>query len=130
MTWFYYKLLFISLGVSVGLFLAYQAYKYYLSTRKVNHVHLPKIILHNLEHRHNSGEIVFHFEIDSNQKVILEICDLNFETIFTIFEKELTSGAHTQIFETSKVPKGVYFYRLKGEQQQVMKKFAINNEFN
>ncbi len=126
MTWFYYKLLFISLGVSVGLFLAYQAYKYYLSTRKVNHVHLPKIILHNLEHRHNSGEIVFHFEVDRPQLIVLDIVNEEFESKFIIIENELTEGAHTLSFETSKLPPGIYFYRLKGEKQEVMKKMMIH----
>lgn len=129
MSWFYYKLLFISLGVSVGLFLAYQGYKFFLSKRKVAE-HKPRIFLHNLEHRFNSGEILFHFEIEKAQKIVLEICNENFESVLVLLEKELPEGAHTQVFNTVDLPKGIYFYRLRGEQQQVMKKFAINNEVN
>lgn len=128
MSWFYYELLFISLGVSIGLFLAYQGYKYFLSKRKSSPLAMHKIILHNLESRHNSGEILFHFEIEKAQKIILDVCDENFDSKVVLIDKELTEGAHTQIFDTARLPHGIYFYRLKGEQQQVMKKMAIHTE--
>lgn len=127
MTWPFYTVLFISLGITVGLFLAYQSYKYFVSSVRKTQVYIPRVVLHSLENNVNRGELLFHFELVEAQSVTLEICNEGFETVKIIFQGELAEGAHTYRFDSGGLPNGTYFYRLKGESQQVMKKMMIEN---
>ncbi|HYG49971.1 MAG TPA: hypothetical protein VD905_03665 [Flavobacteriales bacterium] len=127
MSWFYFEILLISLGITVGLFFAYQGYKYFLSGLRKNQVYVPRIVLHSLERNTHSGELLFHFELVETQEITLEICNDNFESLKVIFKGELPEGSHTQKFLSTELPNGTYFYRLKGQSQQVMKKMTIEN---
>jgi hypothetical protein len=127
MSWFYYKILLVSLGITLGLFLAFQGYKYFVRTVRKNEVYVPKIILHYVEHFVSKGEIMFHFEIREEQPILLELCNTNLENILTLKNETMTSGSYTVKFDTTTVSNGEYFYCLKGENQRLMKKFEIKN---
>jgi hypothetical protein len=127
MSWPFYTVLFISLGITVGLFFAYQGYKYFVSSVRKTQVYIPRVVLHSLENNFNKGELLFHFELVEQQKVTFEICNDNFESIKVLFRGELTEGSHTQKFNSAELPNGTYFYRLKGQSQQVMKKMVVEN---
>jgi hypothetical protein len=127
MSWFYYEILFISLGITLGLFLTYQGYKYFVSTVRKNEVYVPKIKLHYIENIISKGEIMFHFEVIEEQPVLFELCDVNMNPLEVLKNETLTTGTYTIKFDTTKIPNGEYFYCLKGEQQQLMKKFEVQN---
>lgn len=127
MSWFYFKMLIISLGITLGLFLAYQAYKYYIGRVKKSLPFIPRIILHSLENAIAKGEILFHFEIKETQEIILEICDENSQTVKILLQKSLDEGSHTCSFNTKEISNGKYFYRLKGEKQEIMKRVEVVN---
>jgi hypothetical protein len=127
MSWFYYKILFISLGITIGLFLAYQGYKYFVSTVRKNEVYIPKIKLHYVENFISKGEIMFHFEVSEEQLILFEICDVEMKPLQTLKNENMNSGSYTLKFDTTVLPNGEYFYCLKGDQQQLMKKFEIQN---
>jgi hypothetical protein len=107
--------------------LAYQAYKYYISTLKKNQPFVPRIILHSLENAIGKGEILFHFEIKEAQDILFEICDEDSQSVKILIQKSLEEGAHTCSFNTNEIPNGKYFYRLKGEKQEVMKRMQVSN---
>jgi hypothetical protein len=127
MSWFYFKMLIISLGITLGLFLAYQAYKYYIGRVKKSLPFIPRIILHSLENAISKGEILFHFEIREGQEILLEICDEESQSIKILLQKQLEEGSHTCSFNTKEIANGKYFYRLKGEKQEIMKRIEVRN---
>lgn len=127
MSWFYFKMLMISLGITLGLFLAYQAYKYYIGRVKKSQPFIPRIILHSLENSIAKGEILFHFEIREGQEILLEICNEDSQSVKILLNKSLDEGSHTCSFNTKEIANGKYFYRLKGDKQEVIKRFEVVN---
>lgn len=123
---FHFQLLLITLGIVLGLFLAGRAYQYYVSGKK-KEIYVPRIILHSIENFMARGEILFHFEVKEEQAVVFEICNDNFEPVLELQNKTLEDGSYTLAFDTKALPNGEYFYRVRGAEQQVMKKFEIRN---
>jgi len=123
---FHLKLSIITLGIVLGLFLAARAYRYFLAGKK-KEIFVPRIVLHSLESFVSSGEIIFHFEVKEEQQVVFELCNDSFEPLMELQNKTLADGSYTLAFDTKSVPNGEYFYRVRGTEQQVMKKFEIRN---
>lgn len=123
---FHLKLSIISLGIVLGLFLAARAYRYFLANKR-KEIYIPRIVLHSLESFVSSGEIIFHFEVKESQQVVFELCNDSFEPLMELQNKNLEDGSYTLPFDTRVVPNGEYFYRIRGAEQQVMKKFEIRN---
>lgn len=126
MSWFYYKILLISLGITLGLFLAYQGYKYFLRGRK-QVIYVPRIVLHSIERFVCAGEVMFHYEVREEQQIVFEICNAGFEPVLELLNQKMPDGSYTIVFDTKTLSNGEYFYRLRGEEQQVMKKIEIRN---
>ena len=123
---FHLNLAIITLGIVLGLFLAGRAYQYFLAGKK-KEIYVPRVILHSIEHFVSSGEVLFHFEVREEQPVVFEICNDSFEPIMELQNKVMTDGSYTLAFNTKTVANGEYFYRLRGAEQQVMKKFEVRN---
>jgi hypothetical protein len=78
-----------------------------------------------LEISDSAGELQFRFAIDSEQVVKLEICSDDFQSLFILSEKNFNAGEHVIRFDSSKLAKGIYYYKLKTPRQEIIKKFEF-----
>lgn len=126
MTFSYYKLLFFSLGITVGLYLLFYVYRGYIrrataaagSSRGFARL-LP------LEIPQRGGEIQFRFAVEKEQSVKLEICDASYNILFSLADNTYAAGEHVVRFDSGKLTEKQYFYRLKTNGQEIIKKFEF-----
>lgn len=65
------------------------------------------------------------FDIPKQSKVTLKIIDMLGREVATLVDENLQPGEHKVIFDTGKLPSGVYFYRLQAEEFTATKKLML-----
>jgi hypothetical protein len=65
------------------------------------------------------------FDIPKLSKVTLKIVDMLGREVATLVDDKLQPGEHKVIFDTGKLPSGVYFYRLQAEDFSATKKLML-----
>ncbi|MFI5203137.1 MAG: hypothetical protein ACHQF2_01475 [Flavobacteriales bacterium] len=126
MSFSYYKLLFFSLGITVGLYLLFYVYRAYI--RRANAAAGASrgfARLLPLEIPSKGGELQFRFYIDVEQQIALEICDTSNNTLFSLVDKVFSPGEHVVRFDSAKLSDNQYFYRLKTKGQEIIKKLEL-----
>jgi hypothetical protein len=127
MTASYYKILFVSLGITVGLFLMFYGYRYMIRSVKRETSKRSYAKLYNLEGLFATGIVTFHFEIPETGMTRFEICNESLEVILPVFNTEKQEGSHTENFDTTKLPDGKYYYQLTVNGQTIFKLMKIKN---
>lgn len=78
-----------------------------------------------LERPSSAGEIQFRFAVDGELPVVLEVCNSEYKTLHVIADKVYEAGEHVVRFNVSNLGKGVFFYKLKTNKQEIIKKFEL-----
>jgi hypothetical protein len=65
------------------------------------------------------------FELPEAGQTSLKVFDLQGRLVSTIFEGKLSSGAHNYQFEGANLASGIYFYILKTEEGQLVRKLVL-----
>ncbi|MEM9888247.1 MAG: T9SS type A sorting domain-containing protein [Bacteroidota bacterium] len=67
------------------------------------------------------------FELPSTSNVNLNVFDVNGRLIFSLIDNDLmVAGVHQVTFNTSSLPKGVYYYTLTNNEVQITKQLIVN----
>lgn len=86
--------------------------------------------LNALEQDPVRGELEFCFSSEESKLITFEILNSVYDPIETIISKEFKPGQHILRFDSTKLPDGVYYYQLKTDNQQTMKKMRVSNHGN
>jgi hypothetical protein len=65
------------------------------------------------------------FDIPKLSKVTLKIIDMLGREVATLVDEQLQPGEHKVIFDTGKLPSGVYFFRMDAEEFSATKKLML-----
>lgn len=126
MSFSYYKLLFFSLAITLGLYLLFRVYRNYVR-RTTMAAGSPRGFARMLplEIPREGGELQFRFAIDGKLPVVLEVCNSDYKTLHVIADKVYEAGEHVVRFNPEGLGKGVFFYKLKTNKQEIIKKFEL-----
>ena len=117
-------LLTISLVVLIGVII----YKRLLIKFKQNTISKEDYcILFGLENQPSKGEIEIYFTSEKKKNVNISILNEDMSLHTDIKEFECTPGGNIVRFNTLNVENGNYFYQLKTDNQETIKKFTIKN---
>ena len=117
-------LLTISLVVLIGVII----YKRLLIKFKQNTISKDDYcVLFGLENQPSKGEIEIYFTSDKKKNVKISILNEDMSLHTDIKEFECTPGGNIVRFNTLNVENGNYFYQLKTDNQETIKKFTIKN---
>lgn len=83
--------------------------------------------LESLEKDPAAGELEFCFTSEDTKKVTFEILSADYAPLEVVIEKEFGPGQHIVRYDSTKLANGTYFYQLRTENQQVIKKMTILN---
>lgn len=83
--------------------------------------------LNSLEKDPARGELEFWFTSKETKQVAFEILDENHAPLETVVEKEFAPGQHIVRYDSTRLTNGTYFYQLKTDNQQIMKKMVVVN---
>ena len=83
--------------------------------------------LNSLEKDPASGELEFYFTSEATRNIVFEILDENHAPLEIVTEKEYAPGQHIVRYDSRKLPNGAYFYQLRTDNQQTMKKMVVLN---
>ena len=127
MSFDFYKILFISLGFTLGIFLMFYGYRYLIRSVKRETFKRDYARLYSLEGDYASGVVTFHYELPENGLTRFEICNENLEVILPVFNSEKSPGSHVEDFDTKKLPNGKYYYQLTVNGQTIFKLMKVKN---
>jgi hypothetical protein len=65
------------------------------------------------------------FALPQRERVKLTVVDVLGRDVATLVDGMLEAGAHSVVFDTKRLPSGIYFYRLAGGRFNEKKKFLI-----
>lgn len=117
-------LLTISLIVLIGVII----YKRLLTKFKQNTISKEDFcVLFGLENQPSKGEIEIYFTSEKKKKVKISLLNEDLSLHTDIKEFECTPGGNIVRFNTLNVQNGNYFYQLKTDNQETIKKFTIEN---
>ena len=117
-------LLTISLVVLIGVII----YKRLLIKFKLNTISKDDYcVLFGLENQPSKGEIEIYFTSEKKKNVKISILNEDMSLHTDIKEFECTPGGNIVRFNTLNVENGNYFYQLKTDNQETIKKFTIKN---
>lgn len=83
--------------------------------------------LNSLEKDPAGGMLEFWFTAKGTKTVTFEILDQNYTPLEVVTEREFEPGQHIVRYDSTKLKNGVYFYQLRTDNQQTMKKMNIWN---
>lgn len=83
--------------------------------------------LNTLEKNPASGELEFYFTSNDTKHVTFEILNDDYAPIEMITDKEYAPGQHILRYDSTRLPNGNYFYQLKTDNQQTMRKMIVVN---
>jgi hypothetical protein len=83
-------------------------------------------VLYSLEHQPSSGEVEFYFIAPHEQEVEFVILKGK-ECIKTIGTGSYSKGGHIIRFDTNEIPNGDYFYGIKTNMQETLKRMRVKN---
>lgn len=117
-------LLTISLIVLIGVII----YKRLLTKFKQNTISKEDFcVLFGLENQPSKGEIEIYFTSEKKKNVKISLLNEDLSLHTDIKEFECTPGGNIVRFNTLNVQNGNYFYQLKTDNQETIKKFTIEN---
>lgn len=117
-------LLTISLIVLIGIII----YKRLLTKFKQNIISKEDYcVLYGLENQPSVGEIEIYFTSEKKKNVKISLLKEDLSHFTDISEFECTPGGNIVRFNTLSVENGNYFYQLKTDNQETIKKFIIQN---
>lgn len=82
--------------------------------------------LYSLEHQPSQGEVEFYFITPNEQRVQFLILKGK-EIVKIIGEGSYSKGGHILRFDTTTIPNGDYFYGIKTEMQETLKRMKVEN---
>ena len=127
MTSQFYFVLINSLLITLGAFLIYFLYRYFIrgiSDQK----NKPKFIhVQEPTREKNSGIIYFNLEMPQSETITFSILDESEQIVSTLISNEAKEGMTAIPFDTKNVKNGIYFFKLESARQNIMRKFSINN---
>ena len=66
------------------------------------------------------------FQTFENTKALVEVYDMNGRNVATLFDQDANAGqTYTLDFNGSKLPNGIYVYRLTTQNETIIEKFMI-----
>ncbi|MDD2983419.1 MAG: hypothetical protein PHQ74_08525 [Crocinitomicaceae bacterium] len=80
-----------------------------------------------LENDLAKGMVEFYFTNLEKKEIRFEILNKEYETVQLLSEEEFEAGQHIVRFDSTSVANGNYFYQLKTDNQQTMRKMVVNN---
>ena len=80
-----------------------------------------------LENDLANGMVEFYFSNLEKKEVRFEILNKEYETVNVLAEEVFEPGQHIVRFDSTSVANGNYFYQLKTDNQQTMRKMVVNN---
>jgi hypothetical protein len=116
------------LTVSLGgliLFIAYRKLLQYMG--KGQPVADQYCVLYPLEVNPAKGIIEIYYTSEHPKEVIVEILDETLSILKEIDRRNCEVGGTIVRFDTKSIGDGTYFYRLRTDNQQTMKKMAVKN---
>lgn len=124
----FYTVLLFSLLLTVGAFLIYYGYRYFIAMYGGKPTSNKYVTVHNLENGEAKGEIIFFINVAEKMNVKMDILDLNDQLVTSIENKEFEEGDHRIKFLSTTIPNGDYFYSIVTDHQNTIKKFKVNND--
>lgn len=117
-----------TMAISLTLLLLAILYKKYLQHLQKGEVKKEDYaVLYPLEIQPAVGEVEFYYELEKDKEIELFLLDTDFNKVMELDKRLGTIGGNKVIFDTKQVANGQYFYQLKSDNQQTMKKIAIEN---
>lgn len=117
-----------TLTISLSILVLAILYKKYLAhLRKGEIKNEDYAVLYPIEIQPAKGEIEFYYELEQDKEILISLLDQDMKEVLQIDQRLGTVGGNKVIFDTKQVANGLYFYQLKSDNQQTMKKIAINN---
>lgn len=80
-----------------------------------------------LENDLAKGTVEFYFTNVEKKEIRFEVLDKAYETVELLAEAVFEPGQHIVRFDSTTVSNGNYFYQLKTDNQQTMRKMVVNN---
>jgi hypothetical protein len=80
-----------------------------------------------LENDIAKGMVEFYFTNLEKKEIRFEILNKEYETVSILAEKEFEPGQHIFRFDSKAVANGNYYYQLKTDNQQTMRKMVVSN---
>lgn len=116
--------LYVSL-VLIILYLIYQRYLNKINKDEPNKEKYCELIY--LENDLAKGVIEFYFINLEKKNIRFEVLNKQYETVQLLAEEEFEPGQHIFRFDSTTVSNGNYFYQLKTENQQTMRRMVVSN---
>lgn len=118
-----------TLYVSIIVIILYFVYQKLLS--RINRKEPNKALYCDLIYLENDvakGIVEFYFTNLEVKNIRFEILNQQYESISILAEDDFEIGQHIVRFDSTSVPNGNYFYQLKTDNQQTMRKMYVNNQ--
>ncbi len=117
-----------TLYVSLVLIILFLIYKKILS--RINREEPNKKLyceLIYLEDDFAKGMVELYFSNVEQKKIQFEILNKDYQSIIVLADQEYAPGQHIVRFDSTSIPNGTYFYQLKTDNQQTMRKMEVHN---
>lgn len=85
------------------------------------------LVLYALEKPVAEGEVVFYFTAESPRAFTFEILDKDLQLKTLVKEGDCTAGGNIIRFDSSVLENGTYYFRVRTENQNTMKKMQVKN---
>ena len=83
-----------------------------------------------LENDLAKGLVEFYFSNLDKKAIRFEILDSKYQTVAVLAEEEFEKGQHIVRFDSTTVANGSYYYQLKTDNQETMRKMIVSNYNN
>lgn len=127
MTAQFYYVLFYSLLATVGLFILYYLYRYFLRDVRNARDIVRYIIVDEHSRDVATGEIFFRFDVPEQLHISFYILDENENVVQILTENEMMSGANSVKLKGASLSNGSYYFRLVSPKQTITRKFEVRN---
>jgi hypothetical protein len=120
----------IGISIIVALYLLLIAYRKLMvrfSRGKQKKITVKYAQVFELRPPYAKGTVQFGFELDEPIEVEFSITDMNDQVITTLCNMKMDKGIHPLLFDSTKYPNGMYYYKFHSPLQTVSKKFIIEN---
>jgi hypothetical protein len=84
-------------------------------------------VLYSLEHEVASGEVQFYFTCESPKEIVMELLKEDMTVVSELANKSVEAGGHIVRFDTTLLVNGMYYYRLRTDNQKTMKRMQVAN---
>jgi hypothetical protein len=120
----------IGMSILVALYLLLIAYRKLIirfGRGKQKKITLKYADVFELRPPYARGTVQFGFELQEPIDVEFSITDMDDKVITTLCQSTMPKGIHPMLFDSTKYPNGLYYYKFQSPIQTVSKKFIIEN---